>query len=169
MKNKDLEYSISRHNLTPLQKAKADKKLVKKRFERLSKMTDEQKIYADLISLKFRAIDYVEQGIFSESFLFSEFLKRYVSIIKMSRRKLASDLGIHETRFSRIINNKENPGIGLLYRIEEHSNKILPASLLWQIVNIKLTLDIEQNTKERKKESRLVKNKLKLQGASRHS
>jgi len=169
MKNKDAEYSIFLHGLTPLQKAKADKELVKKRFERLSEMTDEQKIYADLISLKFRSIDYVEQGVFSESFLFSELLKRYVSIVKMSRRKLANDLGIHETRFSRIINNKENPGIGFLYRIEEHSNKILPASLLWQIVNIKLTLDIRQNTKERKRESKNVKNKLKLLSASRHS
>jgi len=159
------EYSLPPHGLSKKEKAKADAILLKARLERLSKIGDKEKIYANLISLKFKLIDYVQLGMFSNEFSFAEFLKRYVTIFNITRRQLASDLSIHETRFSRLINDKENPGIGILYRIEEHSNKLISASLLWKIVNMKLSIEIENNTKERRKQSKLVKNKLKLKTA----
>jgi len=162
MKKTDTEYSIPRHDLTKNQKQKADEELRKLRFESLTEMKDQQKIYSDLLSLKFKMTDFIENRIISEKFLFSEFLKSYVSILNITRRKLAQDLSIHETKFSRLINNKEDPGIGLLYRIEEHSNDLIPATLLWQIVNMKLIVDIQNNTSERRKQSKKVKNKLKL-------
>jgi len=162
MNKKESEYSIPHHGLSEDEKARADEKLRKLRFESLSKMREEQKMYSALLSLKYEITDYIDNATFSENFLFSDFLKAYVSILQISRRKLAKDLGIHETKFSRLINNRENPGIGLLYRIEEHSNKILPASLLWQIVNMKLVHDIKINSTDRKKESRKVRNKLKF-------
>ena len=165
MSKKNIEYSIPHHSLSEEQKKKADEELKRLRFERLKQTSSEQKMYADLISLKYGILDYLDAGIFSEEYLFSKFLKNYVSILNISRRKLANDLGIHETKFSRIINNKENPGIGFLYRIEEHSNSILTAALLWQIVTRKVIIDIENNTKEKRKQSKLVKNKLKLKTA----
>lgn len=161
-KTNNREYSLPHHGLTIKQKESADQELKRLRFERLKQTSAEQKIYAELISLKFSIVDYLESGIFSEKFLFSEFLKRYVSILGISRRKLADNLGIHETKFSRIINNKENPGVGILYRIEEHSNGILSASLLWQIVTKKIIIEIENNSKEKRKQSKMVKNKLNL-------
>jgi len=156
------EHSIPPHGLSKKQKEKADEELKKLRFERLQEISTEQKIYADLISLKFTIVDYLEAGIFSKKYLFSEILKRYVSILNISRRQLANDLGTHETKFSRIINNKENPGIGILYRIEAHSNGLLTAALLWQLVTKKIKIEIENNHKEKKKQSKLVKNKLNL-------
>ena len=165
MKYKKSEYSLPHHGLTTQQKSKADEELRKLRFESLSQINEHQKIYSDLLSLKYKMIDYVENGILSETFLFSEFLKNYVSILKITRRKLAKDLSVHETKLSRLINNKENPGIGLLYRIEEHSNNIIPVTLLWKVVNMKLIVDIENNNQERKRQSKKVKNKLKLKFA----
>lgn len=162
MKKNNLEYSIAHHNLSKNQKAKADEELRKMRFESLSEMKEQQKMYSDLLSLKFKMIDYVDNNVLSEKFLFSAFLKKYVSTLNTSSRKLAQDLNIHETKFSRLINNKENPGIALLYRIEEHSNNLIPATLLWQIVNLKLIVDIQNNKSERKKQSKKVKNKLNL-------
>jgi len=163
--NKSKEYSLPHHGLNKKQKSKADSDLMKARLASLSKIGDKEKIYADLISLKFKLIEYINLGIFSEYYQFSEFLNRYINILNTSKRKLATDLSIHETQFSRLVNNKENPGIGILYRIEEHSNKIIPASLLWKIVNMKLADEIEGNTTERRKQSKLVKNKLKLKSA----
>lgn len=163
--NKSKEYSLPNHGLTDKQKTKADNELRKARLASLSKIGNKEKIYADLIVLKFKLIEYIDLGIFNDSFLFSEFLKRYVSILNISKRQLAADLSIHETQFSRLTNNKENPGVGILYRIEEHSNKIIPASLLWRIVSLKLASEFESNTKERKKQAKLVKNKLKLKSA----
>ena len=162
MIKKNQEYSLPHHNLSDKQKDKADIELKTLRFERLKNIGAEQKIYSDLISLKYNIIDYLELGLFSEKFKFSEYLKKYVSIVNISRRNLASDLGTHETKFSRIINDKENPGLGFLYRIEEHSNSILPASLLWQLVNRKMIREIENDKTEKKKQSKLVKNKLNL-------
>ena len=163
--NNAKEYSLPPHGLNKKEKASADAILLKARLESLSRMGDEEKIYANLISLKFKLVDYIQLGMYSEKFSFSEFLKRYVTILNISRRQLASDLSVHETRFSRLINNKENPGVGILYRIEEHSNKMISASMLWKIVNMKLSVEIENNINERRKQSKLVKNKLKLKTA----
>ncbi len=165
MKDNRKEYSIPHHGLSEKQKNKADAELRLLRFESLKNVSQNQKIYADLISLKYSLLDYLDLGIYSEEYLFSEFLKKYVSIINITKRKLAEDLGIHETKFSRIINNKENPNLALLYRIEEHSSKLLPASLLWQLVSKKMLVEIDANKAEKKKQSKLVKNKLKLKSA----
>lgn len=165
MNNKSKEYSIPPHGLTGSEKAKADAELRTLRLNSLKNISENQKVYADLISLKYSILDYLEIGIFSKNYLFSEFLKKYVSITNTTRRKLAENLGVHETKFSKIINNKENPGLGFLYRIEEHSNSLLPASLLWQLVAKKMMIEIDSNTVEKKKQSKVVKNKLKLQTA----
>ena len=165
MTKKNKEYSIPQRGLSKQRKDQADQELKILRFKNMKQMKQSQKIYADIVSLKFNIIDYLELGFFSKDFLFSEFLKKYVSIVNISRRKLAEDLSIHETKFSRIINNKENPGIGLLYRIEEHSNGLLPASLLWQLVVRKMVVEIDANDKEKNKQSKLVKNRLKLKTA----
>lgn len=159
------EHSIPHHGLKEKQKAKADAELKLLRFESLKNISQNQKIFADLISLKYSLFDYLELGVFSDNYLFSEFLKKYVAIINITKRKLAKDLSVHETNFSRLINNKENPGVALLYRIEEHSNNILPASLLWQLVTKKLLVEIDANTAEKRKQSKLVKNKLQLKTA----
>lgn len=105
----NLEYSIPPHGLNKQQKEKANEALKRLRFERLQQVNQEQKIYAELISLTYTLIDYLESDVFSEEFLFSEILKNYTSILDCSRRKLADDLGVRETKFSRLINNKENP------------------------------------------------------------
>ena len=165
MKKKSKEYSIPHHGLTDSEKSKADSELRTLRLNSLKNISENQKVYADLISLKYSILDYLEIGIFSKNYLFSEFLKKYVSITNTTRRKLAENLGIHETKFSKIINNKENPGLGFLYRIEEHSNSLFPASLLWQLVAKKMLIEIDSNTVEKKKQSKLVKNKLKLKTA----
>lgn len=162
MKKINSEYSLPHHDLSKKQKTEADEELRKLRFESLTTVKEQQKIYSDLLSLKFRMNDILESGIISEKYLFSEFIKIYVTILYVTRRKLAHDLDIHETKFSRLINNKENPSIGLLYRIEEHSNDLMPATLLWQIVNMKLIVEIQNNKGERRKQSKKVKNKLKL-------
>lgn len=165
MKKKSKEYSIPHHGLSDYDKSKADKKLKIHRLESLKRISENQKVYADLISLKYNILDYLEIGIFSKNYLFSEFLKKYVSITNTTRRKLADNLGVHETKFSKIINNKENPGLGFLYRVEEHSNGLFPASLLWQLIAKKMLIEIDSNKVEKKKQSRVVKNKLKLKTA----
>jgi len=165
MKKESKEYSIPHHSLNDNEKAKADEELRTLRLNRLKKITEPQKLYADLISLKYSILDYLEIGLFSKEYLFSEFLKKYVSITNTTRRKLAENLGVHETKFSKVINNKENPGLGFLYRIEEHSNSLFPASILWQLVAKKMMLEIDSNTDEKKKQSKLVKNKLNLRTA----
>ena len=66
MIKKNQEYSLPHHNLSDKQKDKADIELKKLRFERLKNIGAEQKIYSDLISLKYNIIDYLELGLFSE-------------------------------------------------------------------------------------------------------
>lgn len=64
MKRKNNEYSIPHHGLSGSEKAKADNELRIYRLERLKRISENQKVYADLISLKYSILDYLEIGIF---------------------------------------------------------------------------------------------------------
>ena len=110
-------------------------------------MTEASRIYADLLRLRYQISDYLDLGIFDLEHSFG----KYISI--------------HETTFTRIINDKENPGLAILYRLEEHCNGIIEASIWWKLVTRKIENDINQNKKDRRNESRKVKNRLKYEKA----
>ena len=72
----------------------------------------------------------------------------------------ANDLNIHKTKLSRILNNRENPNIELMYRLEHHSGQMIPATYWYRLFTKKQEEDIKLNHEKRKLESKKVKNEL---------
>ena len=106
--------------------------------------------------------DYFEKNIFDSDKTFGKHLEEYIRILKMTKKNLSEDLSINYTRFSRLINDKEEPNSTVFYRLERHSDNLIPASYWWKLLIRKQEFDLKQNDKLRKKEAKKVKNKINL-------
>lgn len=135
---------------------------LKLRFERLNAMSVEEKISADLFAFKLRLKNYFNLKKFDNDFTFSNQLKKYVQISRRSHADIASNLGIHKTKLSRLINGREKPNIELMYRLEEHSSKEIPAFYWWRIYARELEFKIKTDYTKMKAEASKVENPLKL-------
>lgn len=154
------EIGIPHHGLSPIAKAKADESLRLLRFKRLDQMNDSKRLYATLLSLKYRIENYLAEEIYDERFSFGAFLKEYTAILQLKRKELANNLSIHETKFSRLIHNREDPNIEILYRIEAHSGNIISATVLYRLLTRKVIYELQSNSKLKKRQGKLVKNKV---------
>ena len=145
-------------DLTSAEKIKADEELRAFRFKLLKDQTEEKRIYSDLLRFKYLLEDYIKEKIYDEEKSFGKHLEEYVRILKRTKKRLSEDLAIHYTRLSRIINDKEEPNIELMYRLEKHSANLIPALYWWKLVTKKQEHIIKQDKATRKKEASKVKN-----------
>ena len=137
------------HDLTPEEKKAADEELRKIRFQRLHAATQQQRLMADLVRLRISMEDYVKKGSYDQEHSFGQFFQRYLKIVDRKRRELANDIGVHYTKLSRLLNDKETPGLDILYRLEIHSGKLISALLWWKVVMKKMEHEIRENKEGR--------------------
>ncbi len=132
------------------------------RLNRLKNMSESEILLGNMMKLKLRIMRYLEKNKFAEAYSFSKTLKSYSKIINRTNKEFAEDLGVHQTKFSRIINGKENPNIDLMYRLEEHSSGEVPAHHWWRLYSLELEYKIRTDLQRKIEESRKVKNQIKL-------
>ncbi|MCB0595285.1 MAG: hypothetical protein H6557_10015 [Lewinellaceae bacterium] len=148
-------------DLSEEEKKELAKEMKAVRMQKLRETTEEDRILADVVRLRFQIEDYVNKQIFSFNQTFGKYLKEYIRITKKSRREIAGDLSIHYTKLSRIINDKEEPNIELSYRLEKHSGGIIRAELWWKLMVKKQAFIISKDEETRKAEQEKVKNPLR--------
>ena len=149
-------------DLTAEEKKKADAELRAFRFKLLNERTEEQRIYADLLRLRYQIESYLEEDLFDEAKSFGKHLSEYVRILDRTKKKVSEDLNVHYTRFSRIINDREDPNVEFVFRLEKHSGELIPALVWWKLIIRKQEFEIKKDTKTRKKEAAKVKNAVKF-------
>lgn len=155
-----VEGYVFRSTLTAEEQKQADEEFRKLRFESLKAMADEQILLSELMRMKLLMKDYFNQSAFIPSYSFSSQLKQYMGLLKKSSTDFAADLDIHKTKLSRILNDKESPNLELMYRLEHHSNNMIPATYWYRLHSRKLEEDIKMDTEKRAVEYKRVKNKL---------
>jgi plasmid maintenance system antidote protein VapI len=148
-------------DLTEEEKAGLHQEMKEIRMQKLRDMSEEDRILADVMRLRFQIEGYLKERIFSFQKTFGKFLEEYIRILKKSRRTIADDLAIHYTKLSRIINDKEEPNIELAYRLEKHSGKLIAAELWWKLMIKKQEFIISQDESTKKAEQDKVKNPLR--------
>lgn len=124
------------------------------RLQRLREVTDQDQILADVMRLRFQMERYVNTGVFSFDKTFGKYLEEYIRIFNKSRKDIAEDLSIHYTKLSRVINDKEEPNIGMAYRLEKHSGYLINARLWWKLTIKKQEFIIAQDDTTRKEEQK---------------
>jgi plasmid maintenance system antidote protein VapI len=149
-------------DLTEEERKKADEEIREFRFRLLRERTEEQRIFSDLMRLRFQLENYIKEEKYSEDKSFGRQLEEYARILKRTKKELSEDLDIHYTRLSRIINGKEEPNIELAYRLEQHSGKLISAIIWWRLIIKKQEYEIRQDKETRDKEASRVKNAVKI-------
>lgn len=149
-------------SLSEEEQRQADKEFRELRLSRLKNMTAAEILYGKLMKLKFRIQSYLEEGSYREEYSFSSQLKIYSEIINKPNKEFAKDLDVHPTKFSRILNNRENPSIDLMYRLEEHSRGEIPAHHWWRLYSLELENRIKTDLERKIAESKKVKNQIEL-------
>lgn len=161
--NKELAESfVFRHNLTKKQKQAADKELLEARKTALGKMTPEQKLWTSLLQLRFQIEDYAKASAFNTNFQFGHFLREYLKFLNKKDKDFASDIHIHHTKLSQIINNRTIPSEKFIIRLEIHSNKAIPAIAWYRLLEKQREHKIATDLGIRRNQSKYVKNKVHL-------
>ncbi len=148
-------------DMTEEELKESNEELKKFRFKLLRERTEEQRIYSELLRFKFLMEDYIQKEPYSAEESFGKHIEEYVRILNRTKKRLSEDLDIHYTRLSRIINDREEPNVELMYRLEMHSGNIIPALYWWKLVSKKQEYIIKQDLKTRKREGKKVKNAIK--------
>lgn len=149
-------------DLTEEEQKEADEEMRAFRFKIIREQTEEGRIFSELMRMRILIEDYIEEQPFSKDQTFGKHLEEYARILKITKKRLSEDLGIHYTRLSRIINEHEEPNIELIYRLEKHSGGLIPALDWWKLVIKKQEYHIKSDDATRKREGAKVKNPIKF-------
>lgn len=128
------------------------------RLQKLRESSERDLILADVMRLRFQIENYLKNETFSFEKTFGKFLSEYMRIVKKSRKNIAEDLAVHYTKFSRLINDKEEPNIELSYRLEKHSGELIKAELWYKLMTKKYEFIISQENEIKLLEKNKVSN-----------
>ena len=131
------------------------------RMKKLRETTEEDRILADVMRLRFQIENYIKKEGFSFEQTFGKYLAEYIRILKKSRKQISEDLDVHYTKLSRIINDKEEPNTELCYRLEKHSGYMINVEYWWQLIIKKQGFILSKDDKTKKLEQKRVKNFLR--------
>lgn len=146
---------------------KANQELREIRLQQIANQTEEQRLLSDIMRLKFQIEEVVKKAVFSAEKSFAKFLEEYITLLRISKKQFASDIGLHYTRLSRILNDREEPNVELAYRLERHSDGLIKAETWWKLSVLKQEFQMQQDVVTRHEEGRKVKNGLKILVAGR--
>ncbi|MEM6397164.1 MAG: hypothetical protein AAF741_12515 [Bacteroidota bacterium] len=154
------ESYVFRGSMSTAEKQEADEEFKRLRLEQLKSMSDDQVLQSELMRMKLLIKDYLDQSLFIEEFSFANQLKRYVSVAEKSMIEFSEDIGIHKTKLSRLVNNREKPNEELMYRLEHHSGGMIPATYWFRLFTRMQENAIKNNQEKRISEAKKVKNQL---------
>ena len=132
------------------------------RTRSLQQMSEGEKVSLNLLGLKYEMEDYARFEGYDSEKTFGLFVKRYAKEIQRKNYELADDLGMDSTRFSQIINGKIIPSEKIVFRLEYHSNNIIPGSLWLEVLQKEIAYRAEQDVETRKSEYKIVKKRMDL-------
>lgn len=149
-------------DLTEVEAAKLHEEMQQIRRKKLRSMTETDQLLGDVMRLRFDIETYLRKGRFSFDKTFGKYLGAYIHLIKKSRREIATDLSIHYTKLSRILNDKEEPNVELIYRLAKYSGNLIKTELWWQLMIKKQEFILLMDQETRKREASKVKNYLQV-------
>ena len=156
------DYMLIPKDLTEEELKKSNEEIKAFRFKLMRERTEAQRIYSELLRFKFLLENYINKEPFASVNSFGKSLGEYVRILNRTKKSLSEDLDVHYTRFSRLINDREEPNVELMYRLEKHSGNLIPAIYWWKLVLKKQEFNIKQDSKTRKREGAKVRNGLNI-------
>lgn len=153
---------VFNETLSPTEQAEVDEEFLKIRLARLKSMSAKDLLIANLLQFKYLTKMYLEKDEYNEEYSFASQLRKYIKITNRNNKEIAGDLDIHPTKLSRILNDRENPNIELMYRLEKHSSNEIPTYYWWRLYSRELEHKIKTDLKKKMDEAGKVKNPLEV-------
>jgi plasmid maintenance system antidote protein VapI len=148
--------------LTKKQKEESDRLLAEARKQYRAQLTKKDYLKANLLQLRFQLQDYIKAETYDPDKRFGNFLKAYLLILNKKSTELASEIKIHETLVSQLINNHRDPNEDIMIRLELHSNNNIPAHYWFMLVQKDRINQLKTDKELRKREKKFVTYKVKV-------
>jgi plasmid maintenance system antidote protein VapI len=116
------------------------------RKKQIGKQSDESKLIAKLLQLKFLMEDYLKENDAPKEFYFGYFLKEYITRLEKKYKQFANEISVDATELSQIINRHRKPTDKIIYRLELHSNRNFPAVMWFRILEKEREYELMHNS-----------------------
>lgn len=153
-------FSVETKN--PEQAKQEQTEFLRLRMERLNDMPIHEKQRWELYGMQIRIEKYLQAAKFDPKFSFANQLQEYINVTRQQREIFAEDISLEEITLNNLLDEKEQPSIELLYRLEKHSQNKITAQNWWRLYALQLEHEIEKNSELRKVEAKKVKNTISL-------
>ncbi len=132
------------------------------RKKRHAKQTANDKLMLQIMQLKFLMEDYINKNEYNNKMSFGYFLKEYISSLEIKNKEFADDICVKPVELSHYLSNRRKPNEELIFRLEIHSNKNIPAIYWYKILEKENEHEIITDVETRKQEQKKVKNRLEF-------
>ena len=139
------------------EREKSRKEFARLRMEKLASSSDDEKMLAALLHLKYTIKSYIVHSNYAEEKSIGKMLKKYLKAVGRTQRKFAEEVNIHPSQLNRVIKGKEPISKSLAYRLELHSGETIPAIYWWKLMQKDVEREIMTADKEREMERKQVK------------
>ncbi|MFN8299286.1 MAG: hypothetical protein U0T75_09285 [Chitinophagales bacterium] len=109
------------------EKGKADKAFSNFLRTRRTSMSAADKLYSQLLQIKYQMEDYVNSGEYNEANTFGYYLNEYIHALHMGKTDFSKEISLDNTKLSRLLHGRDEPNETVYVRLEIHSKKIIPA------------------------------------------
>ncbi len=130
------------------------------RLLRLGQMSDTQRLYAELIRLKYQIENYLKYGKYEDQHSFGAFLRKYLLVVDRKQNVFAQEIDLHPSKLNHLLNDKVDVNVSLVYRLEKHPGGIISATDWWNLHAKKIEAGILNDRNARLAEEKRVKHGL---------
>lgn len=130
------------------------------RRKRFLEKSPEQKLFSNILQLKFQMEDYLNRNYYDSNTNFGYFLRNYIESLGKKNKEFAEEIDIKPAELSQLINNHRNPNNEILVRLEIHSNNNIPALIWYKLLEKDKEHYLMSDKEIRKEERKHVKRKL---------
>lgn len=122
--------------------------------------SEESRVIAQLLQLRFVIEDYIKDESFNDEYYFGYFLREYIGRLEMKNKDFAQDIDIDPTELSQVLNKHRKPTEKLILRLEIHSNKNFPAVMWFRLLEKERIYELSVNKSIIDNERKHVKHRL---------
>ncbi|TDO68861.1 hypothetical protein EV143_1174 [Flavobacterium chryseum] len=156
---------VFKNPLSEKEEKESSAELAEVRRKNRESLTDNQKLYAKVLQLRFLMEDYAKSEVYDENRSFASFLKTYIKFSYKVQKKFAEDINLKQTELSLILNEHRLPNEKTIVRLEIHSDNVIPALSWYRVVEKQREYELEQDIKFKQEQKKFVKNHLEFGNA----
>ncbi len=148
--------------ITKEEQKKSDLEFSAFRRKQLALISEKDRINSRLLQLRFRMEDCISDDSDKAKLTFGDFLEEYIRDLNLRQVDFSREIGLHVTKLSRLLNNREDPSEKIFVRLELHSGNIIPAVVWLKLFQKQKAGQLQEDWQLREKESTYVKKPGKL-------